>query len=144
MIYYSGGIFMSKDSLYTAGKKGYFNYITGFIIGVVVAAAFIAVFALVMYFAGAAAEYAPVFATLSVAVGSFAAAFFTARRQGNRGWLAGAIIGGITCILITLISLIINSGGVTLNTLFHFIIIMLSSVIGGIIGVNKGKSHKYI
>ena len=102
---------MSKDSLYTAGKKGYFNYITGFIIGVVVAAAFIAVFALVMYFAGAAAEYAPVFATLSVAVGSFAAAFFTARRQGNRGWLAGAIIGGITFILITLISLIINSGG---------------------------------
>lgn len=135
---------MSKDTLYGAGKKGYLNYILGFIIGVITAMVFIALFALVMYLSGAAFKYAPVFATLSVALGNFAASFFTARRQGNRGWLVGAIMGGITFILITLISLIINRGGVTLNTLFHFIIIMLSSLIGGIIGVNKGKSHKYI
>ena len=135
---------MSKDALYGTVKKGYFNYILGFVIGFAVAAAFIAVFALVMYLSGAASKYAPVFATISVAAGSFASAFFTARRQGNSGWLVGAAIGGITFIIITLISLLINRTGVTLNTLFHFIIIMLSSIIGGIIGVNKGKSHKYI
>lgn len=135
---------MGKDSLYSAGKKDYLNYIFGFVIGVITALVFIVLFALVMYLSGEAFKYAPVFATLSVAFGCFAAAFFTARRQANRGWLAGAIIGGITFILITLISLILNRGGVTLNTLFHFIIIMLASLIGGIVGVNKGKSHKYI
>lgn len=135
---------MSKDLLYGAGKKGYFNYIIGFFIGFFVAAAFIAVFAFVMYLSGAAFKYAPVFATISVAFGCFAAAFFTAKRQGNRGWLVGAVIGGITFIIITIISLLINRTGVTVNTLFHFIIIMLSSVIGGILGVNKRKNHKYI
>lgn len=135
---------MSKDALYGKDKKGYLNYILGFSIGVITALVFIALFALVMYLSGAAFKYAPVFATLSVGAGCFAAAFFTAKRQGKRGLLVGAVIGGITFILITLISLIINSGGVTLNTLFHFIILMLSSLIGGIAGVNKGKSHKYI
>ena len=135
---------MGKDALYNKDKKGYLSYIFGFLIGAIVTAVFIVLFALVMYLSGAAFKYAPVFATLSVALGNLAASFFTAKRQGNRGWLVGAIMGGITFILITLISLIINRGGVTLNTLFHFIIIMLSSLIGGIIGVNNGKSHKYI
>ena len=135
---------MGKDALRGAGKKDYVNYIFGFIIGVVVTAVFILLFALVMYLSGAAFKYAPVFATLSVAIGCFAAAFFTAKRQGSRGLLIGAVIGGIAFILITLVSLIVNSGGITLNTLFHFIIIMLSSLIGGIIGVNKGNRHKYI
>ena len=135
---------MGKDALYNKDKKGYLSYIFGFLIGAIVTAVFIVIFALVMYLSGAAFKYAPVFATLSVAIGCFAAAFFTAKRQGSRGLLIGAVIGGIAFILITLVSLIVNSGGITLNTLFHFIIIMLSSLIGGIIGVNKGNRHKYI
>ena len=135
---------MGKDSLYSKDKKGYLNYILGFAIGVFITAVFITLFAIIMYLSGAAFKYAPVFATVSVAIGSLSAAFFTAKRQGSHGLIVGALIGGITFILITLISLIINRGGVTLNTLFHFIIIMLSSLIGGVIGVNKGKSHKYI
>ena len=135
---------MGKDALYSNDKKGYLSYIFGFLIGAIVTAVFILIFALVMYLSGAAFKYAPVFATLSVAIGCFVAAFFTAKSQGSKGLLVGAVIGGIAFILITLVSLIVNSGGITLNTLFHFIIIMLSSLIGGIIGVNKGKSHKYI
>lgn len=135
---------MGRETLFGAGKKGYINYIFGFIIGIIITGLFITLFALIMYLSGGALKYAPVFATVSVALGSFAASFFTAKRQGSRGWLVGTVIGGITFILISLISLIINSGGITLNTLFRFIIIMLSSLIGGIAGVNKGKSHKYI
>ncbi|MEE1005721.1 MAG: TIGR04086 family membrane protein [Acutalibacteraceae bacterium] len=135
---------MGKDALYGKDKKGYLSYILGFIIGAAVTAVFIVLFALIMYLSGAAFKYAPVFATLSVALGCFAAAFFTAKRQGSKGLFAGTVVGGIAFMLITLVSLIVNSGGITLNTLFHFIIIMLSSLIGGILGVNKGKSHKYI
>ena len=40
---------MGKDALYSREKKGYSNYIFGFIIGVVVTAVFILFFALVMY-----------------------------------------------------------------------------------------------
>ena len=135
---------MGKDTLYGKDKKGYLIYILGFVIGIVVTAVFITLFAVIMYLSGSAFKYAPVFATVSVAIGSLTAAFFTVKKQGSHGLIVGAVIGGITFILITLISLIINRGGVTVNTLFHFIIIMLSSLIGGVIGVNKGKSHKYI
>ena len=135
---------MGKDALYGKDKKGYLIYILGFVIGIVVTAVFITLFAVIMYLSGSAFKYAPVFATVSVAIGSLTAAFFTAKKRGSHGLIIGAVIGGITFILITLISLIINRGGVSVNTLFHFIIIMLSSLIGGVIGVNKGKSHKYI
>ena len=135
---------MGKDTLYGKDKKGYLICILGFVIGIVVTAVFITLFAVIMYLSGSAFKYAPVFATVSVAIGSLTAAFFTAKKRGSHGLIIGAVIGGITFILITLISLIINRGGVTVNTLFHFIIIMLSSLIGGVIGVNKGKSHKYI
>ena len=135
---------MGKDALYGKDKKGYLSYILGFIIGAAVTAVFIVLFALIMYLSGAAFKYATVFATLSVALGCFAAAFFTAKRQGSKGLFAGTVVGGIAFMLITLVSLIINSGVVTVNTLFHFIIIMLSSQIGRILGVNKANSHKYI
>lgn len=135
---------MGKETLLGAGKKGYVNYIVGFIIGIIITALFITLFALIMYFSGAAFKYAPVFATVAVGLGCFAAAFFTAKKQEKHGLFVGAVIGGITFVLITLISLIINSGGITVNTLFRFVIIMLSAIIGGIIGVNKGKNHKYI
>ncbi len=135
---------MGKDTLSSVGKKGYLSYIKGLIVVILVMAIFILLFAFVMYLLGGAAKYAPVFATLSAAFGGFAGAFYTARSKGSKGWLAGAVIGGIVFVIITLVSLIINRGGVTLNTLFHFIIIVLSSLIGGITGVNRGKSHKYI
>ena len=124
--------------------KGFKNYIKSFIIGILVTAAMIMLFALVMYFFETGYKYAPVFATVSVAAGSFAAAFFTARKNASKGLLTGLIVGGITFIVITLISLIINRGGLTSNTLFHLIIIMLASMIGGVTGVNRSNRHKYI
>lgn len=135
---------MSKDLLKSDNSRGILKFTAAFLIEIAVTAVLIAVFALVIYLSGGAAKYAPVFATVSVAAGCFFAVFFTARRSGSRGWLTGLIIGGITFLVITAVSLFVNSGGVTINTLFHFIIIMLSSVVGGIIGVNRANNHKYI
>ena len=76
--------------------------------------------------------------------GAFAAAFYLSGKNGSRGWLTGAAVGGIVFCVLTLISLMINRGGLTQNTLFRFVILMLSSVIGGILGVNRKSQHKYI
>lgn len=125
-------------------NRGLKNYVKSFIIEILVTAALIMLFALVMYFFETGYKYAAVFATVSVAAGSFAAAFSAARKNAAKGWLTGIIIGGITFLVITLVSLIINRGGLTSNTLFHFIIIMLASMIGGVLGVNRSNNHKYI
>ena len=134
---------MSKD--YT--KKDINKYILAIkssIIGIVVTAIFILLFAVIMYITEMPYEYSSILGTVSIALGTFAAAFYTAKKIGNKGFLIGLIVGGITFLLVTLISMIADKGPLTTNTLFHFIIILLSSLIGGIIGVNKGQNRKYI
>lgn len=134
---------MGKDFAKQNSTKG-FAFLKGFIIEIVVAAFFVTAFAFVIYVFEAGYKYASVFATVSVALGTFAAGFFTAGKIGNKGWLSGLIIGAATFILITLVSLVVDKGILTFNTLFHFIIIMLSSLIGAVLGVNKSNSRKYI
>ncbi len=129
---------MSKDK-----KFDYFQIIKTALILIAVSLIGILIFATVMYFIEGGYEYSPLFATISVALGCLVAALSLARSIGKNGFLIGAALGGITFIILTLIALVVNSSGIGINTLFRLIIIMLSSIIGGVIGVNK-KSEKYI
>lgn len=131
---------MKKESK----NDSYKIFIKAFILEIIVTAVFIFVFAAIMYFLEAGFEYSAVFATISIALGCLAAAFYAAKKIGKKGMLSGLIIGGITFLLVTIISLIVDSGSITINTLFHLIIMLLSSVIGGVLGVNKGQNKKYI
>lgn len=88
--------------------------------------------------------YAQVLSTVSVATGCFVASLYSAHKIGGRGYLVGLIIGIVTFGVITIISLIVNKGGLTSNTLFRLAIVVLASMIGGIVGVNRGKNKKYI
>ncbi len=114
------------------------------ILGIITTGIFILLFSVFMYLSQMGYEYSPVFATVSLAAGTFVSAFYAAKKIGSRGFLTGIIVGGVTFIAVTLISLIVDKGSLTSNTLFHFIIIMLSALIGGIMGVNKAHNKKYI
>ena len=103
----------------------------------------VAVFALIINLADLDYKYAPVFGSVAVGLGSLAGAMRHSAKKKSKGYLTGLAFGGATFLIVTLIGLILNGGGLTLNTLFHLIIIMLSSLSGGIIGVNKG-GKKYI
>lgn len=103
----------------------------------------VAVFALIMNLTDMDYKYAPVFGSVAVGIGSLSGAMHHSAKKKSKGYLTGLAFGGATFLTVTLIGLILNGGGLTLNTLFHFIIIMLSSLSGGIIGVNKG-GKKYI
>ena len=112
--------------------------------GVAVTAVFIFLFAAVMYFAELNKIYSVIFATVSVASGSFAAAYNAAKRNKSKGFLIGVVVGLITFVAVTLISLVVDKGAVSMNTLFHFVIFLLSGIVGGIMGVNKAINQKYI
>ncbi len=119
-------------------------YLSGAILGVIVTAVMIMLFAAIMLFTEMDRALASPLATVSVAVGTFVAAFFTAYKIGDKGYKVGLIIGIICFVIITLIALFINKGGFSINSLFHLIIFLLSGIIGGIIGVNRRNNHKYI
>ena len=125
-------------------ENKYSIFIKAFIIEALITAVGVIVFAVVMYFLEAGYEYSAVFATVSLAVGCFFGAFYAARKFKQKGLVNGAIIGIITFAIVLFVSLIVDKGSLTVNSLFHLIIFMLSSVIGGIIGVNKSQNKKYI
>ncbi|MBR4073751.1 MAG: TIGR04086 family membrane protein [Clostridia bacterium] len=135
---------MSNDFLNkSSGKKGII-ILKGCIIGIIVTFVFMLLFSALMLYAGIERSFAVPFATVSIAAGTFLAAFYSARKIGEKGYLVGLITGISVFLAVTLVSLIISQGSVTYNTLFHFIIIILSSVTGGIFGINFKKSKKYI
>lgn len=119
-------------------------YLLSFIVNILFTGLFILIFSAVLFFLEKGFNYAPIFATVAVAIGSLAASYFAANKMGNKGLLNGFLIGIFTFIIILLISLIVDKGAITINTFFHFIIIMLASLIGGVMGVNKKSQKKYI
>ncbi len=129
------------------GKKDITNkksaYIIGGIIGVLTTLVSMLIFSAVLLFFNIDRAYATPMATISVAIGGFVASRISAKKIGDKGYLTGIIIGFVVFIAITLLSVILGNN-LSLNTLFHFIIIMLASVTGGIAGVNSNKHKKYI
>lgn len=120
------------------------NYLVAVVIGVVVSFGFMLLFSAAILYLNLDRAYAAPFATISIAAGTFFASFYIAKKRGDKGYLVGIITGVLVFAIITVLSLIINRSGITKNTLFHLIIIVLSSTVGGVLGVNKGKNKKYI
>ena len=124
-------------------KSKYTTYLITAIIEIAVTLLAVSLFSIVMNLADIDYKYSPVFGSVAVALGCLIASYFLSNKKKNKGYLIGAATGFITFVIVTVIGLIINQGGIGINTLFHLVIIMLSSIIGGILGVNK-KGKKYI
>ena len=114
----------------------------GALTGLAVTIGFIAMFAAIMLIANADRVYASLFATLSVAAGAFFSSLYVAKRVSIKGILSGLIAGLCYFLVITAVSLAADGSGLTLNSLFHFVIIILSSAIGGIVGANRKRAGK--
>ena len=114
------------------------------IIGLVFTFAVMLLFSAIMFWFNIGENFAAAFATLSVATGSFAAAFYAARKISSRGYLVGIMVGVITFLLVLVLSLAVSKSSITFNTVFHLIIILISSLIGGILGINLKKDKKFI
>ncbi len=101
-------------------------------------------FAVGMYFLEGGFEYSPLFATISVAVGCLLASLFLGIKIQKNGILIGLAVGGAVFVILTLVTLLVNKGAVNIHILLRLVILMLSSMIGAIIGVNRNTQQKYI
>lgn len=133
---------MEKDKI--SEKNKYINYLITALIWIAVTFAFILVFAAVMYLIEGGYEYSPLFATISAAMGTLFSSMYLSRKVGKNGLLIGGAVGIAVFVILVLLSFVMNDSQMGINTLFRFIIIMLSSLIGGVIGVNRNNNPKYI
>ena len=130
--------FSKKD---TVNKKS--AYVVGGLVGVLSTLVTMLIFAAVLLVFNIDRAYAAPFATISVAIGSFIASYISAKKINNKGYLTGLVIGIVVFAIISILSLIFGNS-FSLNTIFHLIIIILASTVGGILGVNADKHKKYI
>ncbi len=127
------------------GKKiDYILILKAFVIWLLLSAVSIFLFATIMYFLEGGYRYSPLFATICLAIGCFAAALYLGNKIGKNGILIGLAVGGVVFIVATLVTLLVNSGALSVHTLLRLIIFLLASMIGAIIGVNRKDSQKYI
>lgn len=121
-----------------------FIFLKGAVLGVITTVLLMLAFAALILVLDIDRAYAQVLSTVSIAAGSFAASLYSAKKIGGKGYLVGLLVGIVAFGVLTVISLIVNKGGLTATTLFRLAIVVLASMIGGIIGVNRGRNKKYI
>lgn len=67
----------------------------------------------------------------------FVLSYINACIQQKKGFLEGIIMGLIFIIVMLLIKIILFNSGFGLSTLIYYILLFISSILGGMIGVNK-------
>ena len=114
-------------------------YIISILLGFLITFVFMLAFAAVTVAADLPDSFAAPFASLASAAGSLAAAFIASKKLRQNGLLNGIIVGGAIFLVTVTLALIIGDGGLTLNTLFNFIILILSGLIGGVAGLSQKR-----
>lgn len=73
---------------------------------------------------------------------TFLSAFLVAGKKRKKGLVAGIIYNLPSVIIILLLSLILNGFSADLNILLSFVTMLISSALGGVIGVNRKQKAK--
>ena len=73
---------------------------------------------------------------------TFLSAFLIASKKREKGLVTGVIYNSPSIIIILLLSLILNGFSADLNILLSFVTMLISSALGGIIGVNRKQKAK--
>ena len=67
--------------------------------------------------------------------------FKNGKNVSNKGYLAGLKLGGLFLLLLIIISLFTAKNIFSLSTIIYYIALLLASILGGSIGINKKKSE---
>ena len=81
-------------------------------------------------------------AIFAISLGALAAGFSCAKFMRRAGLAYGALCGGVFCLVVMLASFGISDNGFGLTALFKIAFMMLSAMLGGVLGVNTRGSRR--
>ena len=73
-------------------------------------------------------------------VSLLAGGFYIGKHSKENGWLEGLKIGLIFLVILFLLSYLGFQEGMHLKTWIYYLIILISSILGSMIGINKKKT----
>lgn len=89
-------------------------------------------------------SYCSVLSGVSSGVGGLVAGFLASKKIKSGGIINGLICGAIIYAFILFFSLFLSDKGFSLITVYHSLITVISSIIGGILGVNSAHKRKIV
>lgn len=129
------------DFINKKAVKGIFlGALSGIIISVLLAIIFSFVIVLIGKLFYGASDYIPL---IILALGSLSGGYISARIRKNRGIITGSATGLLMFIIIFTAGLSTFAGEFSLYILIKAIVMIMFSIIGAVIGVNKKEKQRY-
>lgn len=82
-----------------------------------------------------------IFEIISVIVSMFVGGVFIGKNSNNKGYLQGLKIGGISLVILFLLNYLGFNNSFSISTILFYLIIIVSSIIGSVVGINKNKQN---
>lgn len=117
--------------------------LAGMLVGLATSLVMLLIFSIVMTVKDVPQGVVPTLTAVSVALGSFVGGFAGARLHRKSGLAFGAVIGVCMYLLLMIVGVIMQSGGLGASVLVKLVVSLASGGIGGIIGVNARRRTKY-
>lgn len=124
-------------------KQFYINILISSALGVVVTFLVLLLLAAVMLLANINLNMASPLASVALALGSGFGGYLSAYKNKAKGFICAMVNAGLIFLLIAVVGLIL-SRSVTLMSLIHFAVTVLSSLIGSILGISKSEKIKVV
>ncbi len=134
---------MLKKQTQDKGSNFYINILIGAAIAVGVILLTMLIAAALMVFFNISVKYASPIASVCAGFGTFIGAYFAARKNGVKGLINGLLVAAVIFVIVTIVSAFLNDQ-MTIMSLIHLAVIVLSGCIGGIMGVNKREKRKIV
>ncbi len=116
----------------------------GFAVSVAICFIFMLIFALFLSKRDSNETLALVLSFISQTLGALVGGFVSAKLNRQNGLIVGLANGGILFLVYTILSMVISGASLTLLTLIRLLLLEISSMLGGILGVNINKKPKLI
>lgn len=133
---------MVKDIKYNNSEKAVI-YGISLLIGIVASVVMLLLFALIVFAADLPETVASPFSALCIGIGSAVSGFISSQKIKSGGLINGFICGMAFYALIFLLSLFISENGFSLLSLYRAVIVIISAMIGGVVGVNTVKNIRF-
>lgn len=76
--------------------------------------------------------------TISMLIGGI----YIGRRTSKNGWLEGLKVGAEVIVLFFIVSYLAFDKGINIKTIIYYFILIATSILGSMIGINKRKLNK--
>ncbi len=112
-------------------------FLFGTILGIISSTVLIFIFAFILTICDLGEAAAFPCSSVSMGLGGFIGAFYSAKKIGEKGYVCGLLIAIIMLVISTIVSMFLNGFNFTEKTLLRALIVVIMSMLGGIIGINK-------